>query len=978
MRRRRTGPALLFLALFPLAIASSGHRLEAATLPYVMNFPCAGTYWLSLPNHSVFPAAEDLCAAIPNAVQVTQMFPMEAAGASARQWTYDCISQACTPSPGTSSPTEPGCSLSSCFCVGPGEGFEVTVSAPSTFQIEGCETRDPIVLPAGGRSYLVSVPFQTNLVTWNDLALATGLPSTGFSRGTMARRDGCAGTVSPAVQAGSPQAMSLLLAPGEAYRLTYTNTLGHTWTNPTSSTVTVCDADGDGTPDDSDPCTDTDGDGYGNPGYPANTCPQDNCPNIANPGQEDTDGDGVADACDNCPAVSNSSQKDADHDGPGDACDLCTDTDGDGFGNPGFPPNTCPSDNCPAMANPSQGDTDHDGVGDVCDNCPNMPNVSQADADQDGPGDACDTCTDTDGDGYGNPGFPSNTCPLDNCPSWPVVDPYDGDFDGAGDVCDNCPGVYNPDQADSDRDGMGDACDACIGGGSLNVATVIAAPIFPMDHELPTSGIGPTGSFDVYNFFALAPANVSAAALAPGGVCGASGCDTVVLTLVDGPWCNLINLLTPSARADLVSFVGTGKKLIIYDSECGVQDFSWLPFPMTISSAGETEGHGGALTIVEENALSSSSPTSRRFIDSSLLLASEYSFVFDSNVLLTTSDPGWCIDMSATNGLGVTGAVHSYARYPAGSDAGVIIYNGLDIDFDPAAPPDSATISGNVAKLWLQELQQPMSPTCLSCGFPVTGVSLTPATDRNPLGATHVVLARITNVSGVPQPGIPVTFSVVTGPNAGAVGACSPNVNCTTNPNGEVSFAYTGTGGVGIDHIQACYLDQTAQQRCSQVVSKEWVDCNDGNPCTDDSFNQNTGLCVHTVNAVCTGKVTGGGEINVPGGTANFGFVAQRKTAGGSITGNLEYNNHARNLNVHTTSPASILTLSVSPTTATFTGACTKRIGNGSPVACTFSVTVEDNGEPGTNDKFTIAVSGEPIEGGPAPILHGNIQIHVP
>jgi len=135
--------------------------------------------------------------------------------------------------------------------------------------------------------------------------------------------------------------------------------------------------------------------------------------------------------------------------------------------------------------------------------------------------------------------------------------------------------------------------------------------------------------------------------------------------------------------------------------------------------------------------------------------------------------------------------------------------------------------------------------------------------------------------------------------------------------------------------------------------------------------------CDGTIDEGCLGKVTGGGEINVPGGTSNFGFVAQRKAVGDSVMGNLEYHNHARGLSVHTTSPTSILTLSVSPTTATFTGECTKKIGNGSPVACTFSVTVEDNGEPGTNDKFTIAVSGEPVEGASAPIVHGNIQIHV-
>ncbi|HEV8375607.1 MAG TPA: hypothetical protein VGR38_05155 [Candidatus Polarisedimenticolia bacterium] len=77
---------------------------------------------------------------------------------------------------------------------------------------------------------------------------------------------------------------------------------------------------------------------------------------------------GASQGCDdNCPALANSSQADLDADARGDACDSCTDTDADGFGNPGFPSNTCPTDNCPAAANPLQTDLDGDGAGDACD-----------------------------------------------------------------------------------------------------------------------------------------------------------------------------------------------------------------------------------------------------------------------------------------------------------------------------------------------------------------------------------------------------------------------------------------------------------------------------------------------------------------------------------------------------------------------------------------------------------------------------------
>ena len=92
---------------------------------------------------------------------------------------------------------------------------------------------------------------------------------------------------------------------------------------------------------------------------------------------------------DNCPTDINPLQEDSNSNGIGDACEL-PDQDSDGI-----PDN---SDNCPSLANPLQEDFDTDNLGDVCD--PDDDNDTLSDDDEINIYGTDPMNTDTDGDGY--------------------------------------------------------------------------------------------------------------------------------------------------------------------------------------------------------------------------------------------------------------------------------------------------------------------------------------------------------------------------------------------------------------------------------------------------------------------------------------------------------------------------------------------------------------------------------------------------
>lgn len=97
------------------------------------------------------------------------------------------------------------------------------------------------------------------------------------------------------------------------------------------------------------------------------------------------------------------------------------------------------------------------------------------------------------------------------------------------------------------------------------------------------------------------------------------------------------------------------------------------------------------------------------------------------------------------------------------------------------------------------------------------GILLTQTQNVEGVNTPHTVKAFVQDNNGAPVVGTQVDFSVLTGPNAGNT------FSGNTDAIGEVTYTYVGTGGLGFDDIQACFVNSQSNTECSNTLTVEWT-----------------------------------------------------------------------------------------------------------------------------------------------------------
>lgn len=201
-------------------------------------------------------------------------------------------------------------------------------------------------------------------------------------------------------------------------------------------------------------------------------------------------------------------------------------------------------------------------------------------------------------------------------------------------------------------------------------------------------------------------------------------------------------------------------------------------------------------------------------------------------------------------------------------------------------------------------------------------VTLSPATDTNPVGTSHSVTAAVSDEDGNRLEGILVRFSVT--------GSVTISGTCTTDASGECAFAYQGPDFPGADLI-AAFADTDEdgvrdEDEPAAEASKSWV-----------------------VPASTPGQASGGGNFLFGDERIAFGFSARNGDTG--ARGSCSVVDRAADVMVRCTDVTSFV---ISDNAVTVYG---NALVNGVPT--TYRIDAVDNASRGRgNDTFSIQTAG--------------------
>ncbi|HEX4829985.1 MAG TPA: Ig-like domain-containing protein [Trebonia sp.] len=145
------------------------------------------------------------------------------------------------------------------------------------------------------------------------------------------------------------------------------------------------------------------------------------------------------------------------------------------------------------------------------------------------------------------------------------------------------------------------------------------------------------------------------------------------------------------------------------------------------------------------------------------------------------------------------------------------------------------------------------------------GATLSPATGTSPVGAPYTLTTRVQDDDGNPVASKAVTFTVLSGPDAGTAG------DATTDAAGSASFTYSGKAA-GQDVVQVSFTDANGAPEKSNTATVSWA----------------SAAAATTVATSLSGGGKAGAKISVVAGTAVTDGAtlagANAATATGTVT----------------------------------------------------------------------------------------------